>query len=234
MALVDRQRESGSVLIWILVLVAIFAALGAFMSQGTRSNENGLSKMKAQLLANELMDQAAFYKRAWQEMRMSCSAEEIDLDSIPSTPYTRNPNTPPDMSCSLFNFKASGIGEPKIDNKYIVDIPTGYWDPAGSRAEYWFANQTTRVFGVGSDTKAEIALTARLIREDICREYNKLVLGDPTIQVYGGDWGDSTYSGGDGTTIWDSIGGNLQGKMSFCMAEYGGSRFLIHQILEPR
>lgn len=171
------NRERGSAIIWILVMVALFAALNYAVSQNSRTGENQISEQQANLAATEILDYAAAVKRAVQELMINgCSDTEISFENNAVAGYT-NPNAPSDGSCHIFNSNGGGLTYLKPNKDWL--------DNSQISEDFWGENILvghTCVKGVGSSEGAncgtdtidneELIIFIPYISETICTKIN--------------------------------------------------------------
>ena len=109
------RSESGNVLIYILIAVALFAALGFAVSNMMRTSGSTVSGEKDVIFASEALNHAKSMRDMVQYLRISknCSENQISFERSPfdgtDTDYV-NPNAPSDFSCHLFHPKGGAMG----------------------------------------------------------------------------------------------------------------------------
>lgn len=151
-------KQSGSVMIWIFVMIALFAALGYAMSQGTRSGVTSISDQQADLAATEILQYASQVKDAVRQLQINgCDIRKISFkDTLNYT--TENPNSPADGSCHVSHPNGGGI---EVSGTNI-------------RLYNFFIN---RITGVGT-TDADIFIYNRDIESKTCASLNKYIGND--------------------------------------------------------
>jgi len=113
----SRLNERGSIIVWILIFVSLFAALSYTVSQGSRSGASNVTAEQANLAATEILDYATALKRVVQELKINgCSDTEISFENSTLSGYT-NSNSPSDNSCHVFHPNGGGLQylAPNID-----------------------------------------------------------------------------------------------------------------------
>lgn len=124
-----RQNESGGVLLWILIAVALFAALSYAISGSSRGSQGMVSEERARLIAMEIFGFAQRVEHAVNRLLLSgCSETEISFgnDVYMNTngtallfPMDHNPNAPEDGRCHIFLPQGGGL------HPYVV--PAAAW-----------------------------------------------------------------------------------------------------------
>lgn len=165
-----QQNERGSVIVWILVMVALFGALSYTVSQGSRGGASDLTQKQAELAATSILDHASQVKNAVRQLQINgCSDTEISFDQAFVSGYS-NPNSPSDESCHVYSTYGGGL---RYQNPNIEWLDTS----KSSEPHYntWFANGGMWVNGLGTDGSGSSCLTSA---QD-CRE---LIIGVPFIK----------------------------------------------------
>jgi hypothetical protein len=109
------KSESGNVLVYILIAVALFAALGFAVSNMMRSSGSTVSGEKDVVFVSETLNYAKTLRDMVQYLRISknCSENQISFEHSPfdgtDSDYV-NPNAPSDFSCHLFHPKGGAMG----------------------------------------------------------------------------------------------------------------------------
>ena len=97
--------ERGNALLYILIAVALIAALSYVVSRGQRGNTSTLTDQQARLAAQEIIDYGNDLANAVQKLRLrGCTDTQVSFENNIVTEYT-NPNAPADKSCHVFDVK---------------------------------------------------------------------------------------------------------------------------------
>jgi len=99
---ISHHSQSGVALVYILIAVALFAALSytvADMMKG--GNADDITQERAKIYANEIIDYARLVKQSVQSVRISndCSDTDISFENNVETGYTNGTNT----ACQVFH-----------------------------------------------------------------------------------------------------------------------------------
>lgn len=236
--LIDRKKisnnESGNVLFLILIAVALFAALTYAATSSSRMGSNSLSDEQAAIVAAELVQQVNVIRLAYQRLRVGgCLLEEVDLGERPdNATYRRNPLAPSasgDYSCSLFH--------PDGGKQIADNVPIEVFESENITLD-WRHATSLRVDGVGTADAYELSLIIPgLVRENVCRAFNKRLIGADVIPNIVTNLDTKVYDGTFPTSGWDRLNDPLAfGQHAACVeTDYGGERkYGIYSVLEPR
>lgn len=108
------KSENGNVLVYILIAVALFAALGFAVSSMMRGSGSGIAEEKMVVFAAEILGYSKNLRDMVHFLRISngCDESEISFERSPfdgsDTDYI-NPNAPGDFSCHLFHPSGGGV-----------------------------------------------------------------------------------------------------------------------------
>ncbi len=228
-----KNQEKGSILFYILIAVALFAALSYTVSQMMRGGAD-LGAQNKTVLVDDLLDYSRSLKETIQTLRImnECQEDEISFERSPfdgsDTPYV-NASAPSDFSCHVFHPQGGGIGNANP----LEDI---------SASSYVF----TGVFGVtdiGSDSNAELTMILRGISAETCRLINEKigVAAPQTDEMPNTNFITSTFQGsysldggvgsniGTGNAIYDNTPIGCFYEDNATAGEY-----IFYQLLIPR
>jgi len=124
-----KASERGNAIMWVLILIALLAALSAVVSQGTRTGETTISKEQAQLAATEIINYLTAIRNAYRGLRIKgCEYENIDFTN---NVYFRNNGTPlqgapssPKAGCEMFSPDGAGM-RPITFEQYAYQLNIG-------------------------------------------------------------------------------------------------------------
>ncbi|MCK5375352.1 MAG: hypothetical protein KAJ40_08705 [Alphaproteobacteria bacterium] len=110
----NLKSEQGNVLVYILIAVALFAALGFAVSNMMRSSGGSIAGERAVISISEVLDYAKSMRESVQLLRISkeCDETQISFERQPfdgtDTDYV-NTNAPSDYSCHIFHPNGAGV-----------------------------------------------------------------------------------------------------------------------------
>ncbi len=225
----SSPNEQGSIIIWIFIFVALFAALSFTVSQGSRTGGENLSREKATLAASEILDYATALKRNIHELQINgCSDTEISFENAFISGYS-NTNSPADNSCHIFDLNGGGL---KYIEFSIDNFDTTYSAQSDYQENVFSGN--VAVEGVGT-TAQDLVLIIPYLRESICTEINnKMGVGSTmpvdiyTATKFTGSYSASANPGiGDDDTL-------LEDKLAFCARREAATWHYFGQVLIAR
>ncbi len=208
------SAERGSAIIWILVMIALFAALNYTISQGSRGGAATISKEKAALAATEILEYASAHKRAVQTLQINgCDETEISFET-PDRPEYANANAPTDNSCHVYHINGGGLRyqEPKEEWMDINQSAQNYFGTWHVTAVAWLDGLGTDgtasncVGGAGDGSCHELLTGLPYLKLEVCKAINKKMSwgvdqdGTP-IKDSGGSYGAGTGSEFDGNFV---------------------------------
>ena len=175
-----RGHQSGTAIIYILIAVVLFAALGYVFSLGARSSAETIMEEEAQVMAQDLMSYAARLDRGVQRVfSRRCSENQISFERPPfdgsDTDYV-NPDAPADFSCHVFHPQGGNISEPTITRR-AFDETLSY-----SHAGRFVYSGHTCVSGMGngdsgcsgdSAPNEELMILAAGVKREVCLAINQ-------------------------------------------------------------
>ncbi len=248
-----QKEESGSAIIWVLIMIALFAALSYTVAKSTRSNTSTMDEQQAALAATEILSYSRNVKDAVHRLQISsCSDTEISFENNTVAGYT-NPNAPTDKSCHVFDMNGGGLRYTAPNSDWLDNTYSSY----SYYNETYFPDAGC-VKGVGNDSanyvndgidNEELLLMTPWLKKDICIKLNenigmRNVAGNPPRDSgrlwpadkskFIGNYGDkfTIDSGRDDYAI-------ASGKMNGCLeADPGGSQpnagYHFYQVLIAR
>lgn len=164
------KNENGSIVIWLLIGMLLFAALGMAMMQGSRTSAVSLSKEEASTYAKMVISQGEELKGAVKRMTLrGCDNEDISFENDIDVNYV-NINNPPD-TCKVFNPSGGGLNFP------VVSFNDGtQWVFTGN-------NRLNTPAGGANNERDLIAVLGGL-DEQTCRSLNEILgINPPTYTL---------------------------------------------------
>lgn len=224
--------QNGNVLFYILIAVALLAALSFAISQGGRGNINTIGEERARLLAAEIIEYSSNIKNAVTQLKLrGCADNELSFENNFAGGY-ENTNAPGDNSCNIFNPAGGGIvyretDESVLDTSFSAD---GFYQQKVFLGGF-------RVVDQGSD-ETELLLYMPFITDQICSALNEelgIILPTQT-DIFGGGGGGGTFNGESddfnpqSTPDLGDEATNIQGKTAFCI-NFSGSNHYFNILL---
>lgn len=225
----EGNSEAGGIIIWIMIMVALFAALSYAVSQGSRSGTQSISSEQASLAATEILDYATAVKRVVQELQINgCSDTEISFENNVVSGYT-NPNSPSDNSCHIFHPNGGGL--------QYLNFSSDRYDSTYNGQSNFQENIFTgavAVEGIGTSSE-DLIFTIPYVQSSICENINeKMDMGTTMpIDIYTA----SKFTGGFSASTNPIIGDDaplLEDKSVFCARREASTYHYFGQVLIAR
>lgn len=162
--------QGGNALIYVLIAVALFAALSMTLMRQTNDSEAGsLSDEKAEIYATQLIARAAQVKSAIDQMLfMGASVNELDF-ALPSA-VGFDAGT---VIYKVYHPQGGGVVPGRIPKE--AQLPNGNNPDPG-----WYMGRFNNVDWTPS-TADDVMLTAFRISKEVCAKINKKITGSPAI-----------------------------------------------------
>ena len=228
------RAQRGNALIYILIAVALFAALSFMLGRQTDTSEvAALDREKARIVANQIVSYAAQAKQSVDNMLFANTRYE-DLDF--TTPDDRDFNDKPTIR-KIFHPDGGGLNRGRIP-KEAQGINKSD-PPAG-----WYMGRFNNVDWTPSD-REDVILTAHNIRQGVCEQLNRIITGSTDIPALKTTTKavliDSETEGyGNGLNVdFDTQGANpsceaCEKLVSLCVRSGGAAEFSFYSVLIDR
>jgi hypothetical protein len=175
----NRSAEKGSVFFYIILGVALFAALAFTISRGMRSQTtDNLTKRQMEIAASELMDQAQIISRALDKVRQNQISESdicfahADISAVNNASYSAV------AGCSE---NKGMLYDPAGGNLAFSPVPADWLDEALATEQgygEWMFSDKNSVIGLGSGalnqaSSVELIAHVNHLKKSICEAVNK-------------------------------------------------------------
>ncbi len=219
------DNEKGNVFFYILLAIALFAALSYALSKGGRSSSSTLTNEQARIAAQEIIDYGNDIANAVQKLRLrGCSDNEISFENDEYAGYV-NPNSPADERCHVFSNSGGQITYHGRSKDWFTP---GYYSS-------WWVNGETSVVDVGSAESELIVWSVRL-KEKLCMHLNKslnnLAPSNENVSIHTTEFIGSY--GGLPNGLGDDTGQVYKGKLAGCAYDPSQSYYYFYQVLIAR
>ncbi|MCE7886764.1 MAG: hypothetical protein DYH13_04575 [Alphaproteobacteria bacterium PRO2] len=181
------MTERGNVMFYILIAVALLAALIFAVAQSGRGNIQQVSEEKARLYATEIIQSTGTMANGVAQLRLRGVRDtEISFDN-PSVPYP-NANCADD-TCKLFHPAGAGLTYAAPDMQWLDESAasaTGFGVVGGMIGQWYFPyNTCVWQVGAGGDNchadnsdNTELMVWLPWVKREVCLQINQL-LGIP-------------------------------------------------------
>ena len=180
----DRVQERGNALIYVLIAIALFAALSFTLSRQTDTSEAGtLSQEKAELYATQLISYAAQARSAIDQMLFTAASDIDQLDFTAPTDAGFDTGT---LIHKVYHPQGGGLLPGKIPTEAITQVtndPEPGWYLGRFNNVEWTALAQGNTAGPGGAEAPweEVILIAYQINETVCGLINKKINGSTAI-----------------------------------------------------
>jgi len=176
-----ENAQAGGAIIWIFIMIALFAALNYAITNNSRSGVSNISDKQAELAASEILDYSNSIKRAVHELQINgCDDTEISFQNAVIGGYS-NPNSPSDNSCHVFHSNGGGLQYVEPNRDWLDNT-----NNTVSHYGTWYTSAQSAINGLGVDPVGsacaggtsdpschELITGVPFIKRNICEEINK-------------------------------------------------------------
>jgi hypothetical protein len=220
----NKQTQKGNAIIWILIAVGLFAALGYAFSSTSRNSTATLTGEEAKSHANQIISLGNEVKSAVKRLQLrGCDETEISFENNIVAGYT-NANSPTNKKCHVYDPAGGGLSYNSI-NESLLD---------SSQSAQGYYTQSVffgglRVVGLNT-SQTELMMYIPFVKQSVCSAINQsLGLGSTVgTDTFGGGGGGGNFNGESSDydpfatpDLGDELT-SIQGQGNFCI-EYGGT-----------
>lgn len=218
------KNESGNVLIYVLLAIALFAALGFTLARQTStSGTEEVDEAKLRLYATDLMNYAAQVRSVMDQM--SFSGTDID-DYVFDQPGDAGFNTAPHIH-KVFHPQGGGL--------VVANIPSAAFGAlASTPATDWYLGRFNNVEWTQT-ANTDIILSAYNISQAVCEEINSSITGSSTIPTLASGSADNFFV--DTATDLDftsAVCAGCDGYKSLCAHDSGNDIYTFYSVVAQR
>lgn len=225
-----RSSESGNILFYILIAVALLAALSYAISKSNTGSTTQLNSERSRLAATEMLEYATILGNAASQLRLrGCKLTEISFAG--ATGSYANANAPTDNTCHIFHASGGGISLQAPPEAALVTTTTP-----------WVFSADMEINGVGStcaaDGCADLVAYIPGVKDSVCDAINELSgIDSPATRPVQND---ASYGTFQGTytyvdTMGDQVGtAKLSSKSAGCFQSTADGVFVLYKVLLAR
>jgi hypothetical protein len=224
------NSESGNILFYILIGVAMLAALSFAVTQGSRDSIQSVNADKQRLLATEIIDYGDTMQKAVAAIRLrgtpfaSLSFAHPDLNAAYGTPGAAPAH-------EIFNPAGGGV----LYRPALADVM------ASGLGQPYIFSAGNEIQDVGTtcaaDSCADLLLVLPGLKKDICSSINAIVgvdnPGGNPPEDNGADVALFAGTASYAQTLGDESAG-LAGKTAGCFYDKGATAYTYYQVLQAR
>lgn len=228
------NSERGNVLFYILIAVALLAALSYAVSQGNRSTGK-IGDEQARLYASEILEYSNVVASTVGQLRLrGCDTDEISFENDIESGYT-NSNAPTDESCDVFSISGGAMS--------WISPPEDAMDSAESPDYLWHIYGDNEIDEVGTTTGAaassDLVLFVDELSQSVCQQINGLlgVTDTSATPPTDTDIGETKFTGSYSytATIGDEAGGAaLSRGTAGCFENTTDTEYVFYKVLISR
>ena len=201
----NNNNQSGNVLVYVLIAIVLFAALGFTLSRQTQnSSSKEIDKAKADLLAMENLSYATQAKLVIDQMMFTGSNISGLVFTLPSE---------------------AGFATSPYIHKVFHPEGGGLTPMAG-----WYLGRFNNIEwskGAGDD----VVLTAHQIEKSVCESINKNITGSTTIPALTGEIDDYLIDTATNNDLTSAVCAACDGYMSLCVSNSGITTYSFYSVL---
>lgn len=220
-----KTSQSGSVIIWILIAVTLFAALGFAMMQGSGSNTSMLADESEDTLARQVVADGNNLQQAVRRISlMGTTATAISFENTADTSYANAACTK--AKCKVFDSAGGGVNW------------TTYSTRTNDGSAWLFT--ANRINNVGNTGTTDLVAFLPNVKVGICKKINELVGfgtagANPPQEQNTVDL--TKFTGTYGAVVMDDAGSIFEGKLQGCFQGGGtpsNTSYYYFQVLLAR
>lgn len=217
----------GNALVYVLIAVALMAAVTYAVTGDNRGSQEGqLTDAQAKLLATDLIAHAAAAEQAvYQMTQWGVDYSEIKFD-LPSTAGYST-----DVTKQIYHPSGGGLTFPTY-NPDTIFVDNSLSPPNVDRGWRW---QNITNVEWSSSSATDIIMAFVDINPNICAAINEQLVGNATVPTSGVNFNatfDYSYSSHDNFTISDCVA--CQNKRALCIENGTGQTYAFYSILGSR
>ena len=171
------NKQSGNAMVYVLIVVALFAAITFVLSRQTDSTEtDALSDERAEILASNIQQSAMSLKQSVEQMIWTgTSIDDLDF----STPDDGAAYDAGSLGDKVFHPAGGNVILPRIPDAAINQTDTN--PPAR-----WYIGRFNNIDWTPTAAN-DVVLAAFQLNEAVCRRLNLRLVGDETIPALAGN-----------------------------------------------
>lgn len=229
----SNTAERGNVMFYILIAVALLAALIFAVAQSGRGNIQQVNLERARLLGSDIIEYASAVSTAFAQLRLrGCGLDEMNFENDIIAGYA-NGGAPADQTCNIFALPGGGLTFKRPDAEAVTATGVHVFSAAAVLEQIGTTCATSGC--------SDLIMFTGPLSETVCAQINDRLgigdAGDPppeaaanvaTLAKYTGA---ATYASTFGD---DAPGLVFRGKSAACVEDTGDGLFYFYKVLSPR
>ncbi|MGH1404155.1 MAG: hypothetical protein ACRBDL_07915 [Alphaproteobacteria bacterium] len=218
-----NEGQRGNALIYVLIAIVLFAALGFTLSRQTQnSSTTEIDKAKAEIYAAQLVTYAMQSKSVLDQMIFSGSSiDDLDLTLPNDTGFSTAPHIH-----KVYHPQGGGLTPANLSEKAIDQISSS--PPAG-----WYLGHFSNIEWSKS-TRTDVILTAYQIARPVCEAINLKITGSNTIPSLAGNMSEFLIDHTTNSDLNIADCGGCEGYMSLCVSNNSNSAYSFYSVVADR
>ena len=222
----NSNRQSGNAMVYVLIVVALFAAINFILSKQNDSSEiEALTREQIAIYTTEIQQASLAVKQAIDQLLYSgIRIDELDFVTPDDEPdFSTGSNA--DNIRKVFHPLGGGLNVPQLADDAIRD-------PASSTpAPGWYLGRFNNV----EWTEDDVLLVAHKIDEEICKSINKSITGSSNIPVISTSVPnyliDDAIHGGTNIPFTETACSDCLGFNSLCVSNSAENEFSYYSVI---
>ncbi|MCB9963730.1 MAG: hypothetical protein H6855_01325 [Rhodospirillales bacterium] len=216
----EPSRERGNVLFYILIGVALFAALSMAVSYSGQSGGGAITEEKASILASEVMETGERISSVLSKLRLrGCTLAQISFDNPYVSGYA-NGSAPSDESCHVFSIQGGELNWPTFSSDLLNQSWTG--QPDFGKPIFTLKNKIPQLGTDGSGTAPfDLLMLVEGLNMSVCQAINKRLTGSTAINT--ADEVETKYNGAINAGGTYAFPATFSGQRQGCFEDNAGT-----------
>ena len=229
------SKQSGNAMIYVLLIVALFAALSFVLARQGRNNEQSpLSGEKVTLAANQIISASNQVKQGTDQIIFSGRRiDQLDLCLPGNTCFSTGTR-----ANKIFDPAGGGIILPRIPAEALFQVDT---NPAPG----WYLGRFNNV-GWTQTNASDVLLVAHQISQPVCAKINQILTGSTTIPALTGaiapvlirsvneDGGAQHGAGANTDLTTTTCPTGCDGRAALCVSNNTNTMWSYYSIIQQR
>ncbi len=218
-----NNNEQGNALIYVLIAIALFAALGFTLSKQNRNaGTHEIDDAKAELYAMQLITYASQVKSVIDQMIFTGS--DID-DLIFTKPSETGFSTAPYIH-KVYHPQGGGLTPATLPKQAVYQISTT--PPSG-----WYLDRFNNVEWTKT-TGTDVILTAYQISKAVCEKINQKIIGSNNIPALSGNMSEYLVNTSTNSDLTIASCAACEGYSSLCVSNSSVTAYSFYSVIIDR